>query len=214
MRKTIVSVLFFVLITLNLGAQQKFSPSTYIGINAGVSFCSVNFDPSIEQGLLSAPSFGILFRYVSEKHIGTQLELNYAGRGWIEKRDSIGTYTRDVKVLDIPLTAAFIAGSKKTRFAFILGPFISYRLGEKETIMIPDSRYYRDYYLKNLESNWEFGFTGGISAEWHTAIGAFGARAVYSYNLTNIFPLNSNHFYYGASRGQAIHAGLTYFFEL
>jgi len=214
MRKILLPVFLSALFTVNLGAQQKFSPSTYIGINGGVGFCSVNFDPSVNQGQLTTPSFGIVFRHVSEKHIGTQLELNYAGSGWIEKRDSAGTYTRSLTGLQMPLMAAFIAGSKRVRFALTLGPCLSYLLDDKETVKIPDSRNYRDYYGKKLESKWDFGFIGGLSAEWHSAIGVFGARVAYRYNLTNTFPLNSDHFYYGASRGQAIQAGLTYFIEL
>jgi len=113
---------------LNLDAQQKFIPSTYIGINAGGSFCRVGFSPVIKQNMLSATSAGLVFRHVSEPHIGIQIEMNYAGRGWIENLDTIGTYKRKMEVLDIPVTAAFIAGSKKLRIAVTLGPYMSYLL--------------------------------------------------------------------------------------
>jgi hypothetical protein len=214
MLKTKLPVFFLLMFTLNLGAQQNFVTSTYIGANANASFSRVSFDPAINQNWLTTTSFGLIFRHVSEKHIGTQVELNYAGKGWIEDLDTIGTYTRDLQALDFPVTAAFIAGSKKIRFAFTLGPYISYRLHEKETINIADSRYYRAYYLKPLESKWEFGFTVGISAEWHTAFGVFGARVAYCHSLTNIFPLSSDNYYYAASRSQTLNAGIIYFIEL
>jgi hypothetical protein len=214
MLKTIWPVFLLLMITLNLDAQQKFVRSTLIGADASASFCRVSFDPAIAQNLLSNTSFGLVFRHVSEPHIGTQIELNYAGKGWIEDRDSIGTYKRNLQVFDMPVTAVFIAGSKKLRFAFTIGPYVSYRLHEKETIHIPDSRYYREYYLKALESNWEFGFTLGISTELYTAFGVFGARVAYCHSLTNLFPLSSDNYYYSASRGQSLNAGIVYFIEL
>ena len=214
MLKSILPAFFFLMITLNLDAQQKFVPSTLIGADASVSFCRVSFDPAIAQSLLSNTSLGLVFRHVSEPHIGTQIELNYAGKGWIEARDTIGTYKRNLQVIDMPVTAVFIAGSKKFRFAFTIGPYGSYRLHEKETIHIPDSRYYREYYLKTLESNWEFGFTVGISTELYTAFGVFGARVTYCHSLTNLFPLSSDNYYYSASRSQTLNAGIVYFIEL
>jgi hypothetical protein len=214
MLKIVLSVFFFLMFILNLNAQKNFDRSTYIGANASARFCRVSFDPVVAQDILSATSFGLIFRHVSEPHIGTQFELNYAGKGWIENLDSLGTYKRNLQVLDIPLTAAFVAGSKKLRFAFTIGPYFSYLLHEDETINIADSRYYREYYLKTLESKWEFGFTAGISVEWYTSFGVFGARVAYCHSLTNLFPLSSDNYYYSASRSQSLNAGIIYFIEL
>ena len=93
------------------------------------------------------------------------------------KPGSVGTYKRKLETIDIPMMAVFIAGSKAVRYAFTLGPYVSYLRHEKETINIADTLDYRPYYLKPLENNWEFGFTGGLAVEYHTKLGVFGLRA-------------------------------------
>ena len=228
MLKKVLIVFSFLVLSLSMNAQEDFRTSTHIGFNAGINFNRVSFSPFVRQDLLTANSFGFVFRHVSEPNIGLQFEVNYSGRGWMENRDSTGTYKRNLQVLDIPVMAAFIAGSRMLRFAFTLGPYLSRRLQEKETISIRDSEnfrvyslqqpgyimynpYYKPYYLKVLESKWEFGFTGGIGIEIYTKFGTPGIRASYSHSLTNIFPLNTDQFYYEASRSQVIHAGITYF---
>jgi len=208
-------LIFMVLmLTGRLDAQQKFTTSTYIGINTGGNFCTVSFKPTASQKLMTSASFGLILRHISEPHIGTQVELNYAGRGWIEDRDSVGRYERNLQILDIPVTAAFVAGNRNLRFVFNLGPYFDRLLEERETISIADTSHYQEYYGKKLENQWEFGFTGGLTIEVHTKAGAFGIRAVYSHSLSNLFPLNSDNFYYSASRTQTIHAGITYMIKL
>jgi hypothetical protein len=229
--KTIGLSCAFLLLARNLESQQHFDSYTSIGINAGADLCNVSFNPPINQNLLLTTSAGLVFRHVSEPHIGTQLELNYAGRGWIENRDSLGRYRRNLKVLDIPLTAAFIAGKKAFRVAVTLGPYTSYILSDKEQIEITDAHvepnYYRivhgnrlfpedrnpnyqGYYTRPLFSRWEFGFTGGLAIEVYSKLGILGIRGSYYHGLTNIFPLNVKEFYYNGSRTQVIHIGLTY----
>jgi hypothetical protein len=202
------------LIVLNLGAQEKFKPSTFIGIGAGVSLSRVGFDPVITQDLLISNSFGLILRQISEPHIGLQAEVNYTHRGWIENRDSVGKYKRELEVFDIPLMAVFVAGSKTVRLFASLGPYVSYLNHEKETISVSDTNYYRAYYNRTLHNNWEFGLIVGLGIELHTKIGAFGARALYSNSLTNLFPLNVSDYYYRSSRSQMLNIGITYFIRL
>jgi hypothetical protein len=214
MLKRILILVLLLPLKQSLVAQDPFEPNTYIGLHAGINLSRVSFTPSVKQKLLTSQSFGIILRHISEPHIGLQLEVNYAGKGWLEKLDSIGTYKRNLETIDIPIMAVFIAGSKTVRFAFTLGPYLSYLRHEKETINIADTVDYRAYYLKPLVNKWEFGFTGGFSLEFHTKLGAFGIRASYNHSLTNLFPLNVKDFYFGGSRNQVINAGISYFIKL
>jgi len=214
MLKRILMLLMYSSLIMNLEAQDAFKPSTYLGINAGTNLSLVSFTPSVNQDLLTSPSFGIILRHVSEPHIGLQLEVNFAGKGWKEKLDSIGSYKRNLETLDIPIMAVFIAGSRTVRFAFALGPYVSYLRHEKETINIADTLDYRAYYNKTLVNNLEFGFTGELGIELHTKLGVFGIRASYSHSLTNLFPLNVSEYYFSGSRNQVINAGISYFIKL
>jgi Outer membrane protein beta-barrel domain len=223
------------LCVLNLAAQKPFTPSTYLGITAGGAFNRVGFTPTVKQNMLAANSFGVIFRHISEPNIGVQIELNYAGRGWTENRDSLGNYTRNLTVLDIPFTAVFIIGSKNLRFAINLGPDVTYLLHNKEKISIIDAVYspdyyrivhgdkvypeygnpfYKGYYGKPMTQTWSFGFYGGASIEWYSRFGTFAIRASYCYMLTNYFPLNSDVFYYQESKSQTLNLGVSYFIKL
>jgi hypothetical protein len=234
MKKLLLAFLSL-LCVLNLAAQKPFTPSTYLGITAGGAFNHVGFTPFVKQNMLATASYGLLFRHVSEPHIGIQIELNYAGRGWTENRDSLGKYTRNLTVIDIPVTAVFIIGSKKLRFAFNLGPDVTCLIHDKEKISLIDAVYVPDYYRivhdgklypeyrnplyygyygKPMSQTWSFGFIGGASIEWYSKFGAFGIRASYCYMLSNYFPLDGDVFYYEASKSQTLNVGVSYFIKL
>jgi hypothetical protein len=205
--------MLFLIVKLCLFAQDSFTPSTHLGIHGGYNFSAVSFKPSVNQELLPSNAYGIVFRHVSEPNIGIQFEVNVAGKGWKELIDSVDTYTRRLKTIDIPLTAVFIAGSRTLRFAFTIGPYVSYLIHEEESFSTNDATKYKPYYLKKLEGAWEVGFTGGVGIEFHTKVGAFAVRASYNHGLNNIFPLNVDEFYYRASRNQVIHAGIMYMYQ-
>jgi hypothetical protein len=125
-----------------LNAQESFEPSTHIGIHGGVNLSTVSLKPEIKQGFITSREFGIVFRQISEPHIGLQVEVNLAGKGWKEIIDSVGTYTRRLETVDIPVMAVFVAGSRRLRFAFTIGPYVSYLRKEKEIINIPEKPFY------------------------------------------------------------------------
>jgi hypothetical protein len=211
MFRRISILLLFISFRVFLIAQESFEPTTHVGIHGGINFSSVNFNPTIKEEFLPSQAFGIYLRHVSEPHIGIQIELNAAGKGWKEVIDSVGTYTRKIQTFNLPLMAAFIAGSRVLRFAFTLGPYVDYRRQDKEVIDIPDQSYYRPHYLVPLADKWEFGFIGGVAVELHTKIGGFAIRASYSHALTNLYPLNKGTFYFSGSRMMVIHGGIGYF---
>jgi hypothetical protein len=195
-------------------AKDTFKPETYVGLHAGVNLCRVGFNPAINQQLLSSFHSGIIFRHISEPNIGLQLEINYLGKGWLENRDTLGSYERDLHILEIPVMAAFIAGKKTFRVSFTIGPYLSYILKETEQISVIDSNQYRGYYQKPLADKLEFGFIAGLGFEIHTKFGAFALQASYRNGLTNLFPLNEDTYYYNGSRSQVIGIGLKYLIKI
>lgn len=214
MPKRILILVLCIAFKIGLVAQESFEPSTHLGIHGGVNFSAVSFRPStsIKQNFVLSDGFGIVFRHVSEPHIGIQIEVNVAGKGWQEVIDSVGKYTRRLETIDLPILAVFIAGNRTVRFAFTIGPYVSYLRNEKEIIGFSDQTKYRPYYNKPIDHQWEFGFTGGVGVEFHTRLGAFALHANYSHALNNLFPLNRDVFYYNSSRNQVIHAGLMYMY--
>lgn len=206
--------LLFSLLTLHLAAQKPRVSDTWIGFHGSGMVSRIDFDPRVTQDLKTGISAGLVMRHVSEPHIGIQIECNYAEKGWIENRDSLGMYTRNRQNIDIPVLAAFVAGKGKVRAVVTLGPYISYRLTDKDKIELTDNRFAFSYYGSTLDDKWEFGFTGGLALEWHAPVGVIGLRAIYGHSLTNVFLLNTGTFVYSASRNQVIQAGLSYFIHL
>jgi len=88
MRKLLISIL--IIVSASLYAQVRLDkPEMYIGANLGVTESMVLFNPSIPQGFLMGYNGGIVFRYIAEKNVGIQVELNFSQRGWTESTNNI-----------------------------------------------------------------------------------------------------------------------------
>ena len=57
-----------------------------VGFNAGYNLSSVDFSPTVKQGLQPGYTGGVTLRYTTEKYFSlicaAQLEVNFAQRGW------------------------------------------------------------------------------------------------------------------------------------
>jgi len=87
----------------------------------------VLFKPAITQGFLMGFNGGIVFRYIAEKNVGMQAELNFSQRGW---KEASGLYTRQLNYVELPFMTHIYIGTKNRVF-FNLGPKISYLLSER-----------------------------------------------------------------------------------
>jgi len=126
MRKLIISLLL--VISASLSAQVRLDkPEMYIGASMGVTESMVLFKPAITQGFLMGFNGGIVFRYIAEKNVGMQAELNFSQRGW---KEASGLYTRQLNYVELPFMTHIYIGTKNRVF-FNLGPKISYLLSER-----------------------------------------------------------------------------------
>ena len=73
-----------------------------VGFSGGMGTSRISFIPTIKQTTSLGPTFGVSVRHISEKYFflicGTQVECNFASRGWTELIDdgSGNEYTRIV----------------------------------------------------------------------------------------------------------------------
>ena len=116
-----------------LQAQPRLrTPEYYLGFHGGVSASSVIFTPRVDgmspitKGCVLGGNGGLVFRYAGHKYCALQTELNYVHRGWAEKNDSLGKYSRSLHYIEIPLLMHINAGSDKAKWIFNLGPQIGY----------------------------------------------------------------------------------------
>ena len=78
-------ILILTVIPFSLFSQARLDkPEIYLGANVGVTESMVMFNPAVVQGYLQGYNGGIVFRYIAEKNVGMQIELNFSQRGWSE----------------------------------------------------------------------------------------------------------------------------------
>lgn len=129
MRK--IFILFFIVLSTTVFSQSHLKkPEIYVGATFGATESMVIFKPIVTQGFLQGYNGGLVFRYVADKNVGFQAELNLSQRGWAEKT---GLYTRQLNYIELPFLTHFYFGTTN-RFFFNVGPKISYLVSEKDLV--------------------------------------------------------------------------------
>ena len=193
-----------------------------IGIAGGLNINSMEFQPSIRQGMLMGANGGISLRYTSEKYFSmicaAQLEVNFSQRGIKEDFDD-GTknfYSRTLNYIEVPVFAHVSWGKEKQGLQFFLnlGPQFGFLLGESErsegdweTSLRPES--IRPLYGKIAENKFDYGIAGGLGIELKTKAGNFFIEGRYYYGLADIFN-NSKLDDFGRSANKTINVRLGY----
>jgi hypothetical protein len=112
-------ILMLLAISVSFSAQVRLEkPEMYIGANFGVTESMVMFNPAITQGFLMGYNGGIVFRYIAEKNVGVQVELNFSQRGWTEPFSSSIIYPFDY----LPQTNRIALPNKKIGYIININP--------------------------------------------------------------------------------------------
>ncbi|MBO7302487.1 MAG: PorT family protein [Bacteroidaceae bacterium] len=222
MKKWIV-IIPALLFTLWANAQVEQPRRMFeMGLSGGINLNRMEFQPSIRQTFEDGINGGIMVRYTSEKYFSmicaTQLEVNFAQRGWNEDFDD-GTennYRRELNYVEVPLLARLAWGKEKRglQFFFNLGPQFGFFLSETEKYRgdwIPSQRpiSLRPVYGKTVENTFDYGITGGLGLEVKTKAGNFSIEGRYYYGLADIFG-NSKTDEFGRSANQTLSIKLGY----
>ena len=192
MRKIYIYIVFFIfLFSTNLFAQPSFEkPEIYFGTTQGISASMINFSPSVNQEMLLGYNGGFIFRYITEKNVGLQVELNYFQRGWKET-DAI--YSRRLNYIELPFMTHIYFGNK-TRFFFNIGPKISYLLSENvlrnETVSSEKVEQ-----VKSVENPFDYGICGGLGFMFKISKNVFQLDARANYSLSDIFSNNKTDYF-------------------
>ena len=181
MRKLLIFI--FISTTSIISAQDRLiQPELYLGANFGITESEVIFNPAINQSFLRGYNGGLVFRYIAEKNVGMQAELNFSQRGWT---DSSGLYSRQLNYLELPFMTHIFIG-KKNRFFINIGPKISYLLSEKVLInnVIGSTEVQQ---TTKIQNPFDYGLCGGLGFLFTIGgnILQLDTRAYYS--LSNIY---------------------------
>ena len=195
------------LYSISLIAQKDstfFKSNFYIGLQYGMSWNDVQFSsPQVEQEIFQGQRLSFVLRYVSDPHLGIQLELGYDQRGWIEQKESFGSnYSRSIDYAELAFFTHISIGNGFIQPVILLGSYFSYPIGEKE---IYPSEWATDpsfYYGKPLPERLQFGLAGGLGFEFcpkNTPISLL-VDGRYRSSLAGIFSTNES-FTFSNSRG-------------
>lgn len=173
-----------------------------LGFNGGYTLNTVSFNPTIQQNMKGAPSFGFVARYTCEKYFkslcAVQAEINYANLGWEEKIErSTDTYSRDINYLQVPLLARMGWGYEKkgAMFYVLAGPQLGFYLSDKDhrsgafdetTLATRPGGVVQQYELA-VKNKFEYGITAGAGIEINTRVGHFLLDGRYYYGLSDVF---------------------------
>lgn len=214
MKKYLLLLLITGCSIVTFGQPKDFKTELYIGAKGGLTFSKVRFYPNVIESFQQANTGGIMFRLISEPHIGFQVEVNYTQKGW--KEDSVG-YSRRLNYVSIPVMTHVNLGNKAFRFIINLGPEVAYRISEEEKFnsqaaISPGSPGYRTYFGKPTDTQLDFLFTVGLGMEYHLKTGgAFALEGRAFYSLPNLF--NPDNYPYKISQSNGAQVTLAYLFQ-
>ena len=214
MKKYLVLLLITGFAIVTAAQPKDFKTELYIGAKGGATFSKVRFYPSIIESFLQGNTGGIMFRLISEPHIGFQVEVNYTQKGWNE--DSTKYYHR-LNYVNIPIMTHVNLGDKAFRVTLNLGPEAAFRISEEQGFngpsLVSGNAGFRDYYGKPTDPKVDFLFTAGLGMEYHLKGGSalvFEGRAYYS--LPNLF--NPDNYPFKVSQSNGAQVTIGYLFQI
>lgn len=207
--------------------KEEFSRELYLGFGGGALMSSVDFMPSVLQKNNIGIHAGVSAKYITEKHLGLLLELNYAQRGWMEEFEDNPdfAYNRTLNYIEVPFMTHVYFGNK-VRFVFNAGPQIGFLIGNSATMSDVLKQYVDDMkestdikvgvqYGDKLKK-FDYGLIGGGGLELKTPAGNFQLEGRYYFGLGDILEnrKSKENYYYSRSANRIIEIKLSYYFKL
>lgn len=198
----------FITFSASLSAQSMLDkPEIYVGVSGGVTSSMVLFNPSIDQGFLVGCNAGVAFRYIAEKNVGVQAELNFSQRGW---RESSGVYSRQLNYIELPFMTHIYIG-KKVQFIINLGPKISYLLSEN--VLLNTTSDTDTQHVTNIQNPFDYGLCGGLGVQFKVNKSIFQLDSRVNFGLSDVFS-NDKRDFFDASNNLNISLNLAYYFQV
>ena len=206
MRK--LSILVFISISTYVMSQVRLDkPEIYFGASAGVTESMVMFKPTVSQGYLMGYNGGIVFRYIAEKNVGMQAELNFFQRGWTEKT---GLYSRQLNYIELPFMTHIYIG-KKNRVFLNLGPKISYLISE--SVLKNETSNVDTQHITTVENPFDYGLCAGLGFLFNIKGNIYQLDTRANYSLSDVFS-NNKRDYFDTSNNVNVSVNLAWLFQV
>lgn len=219
MKKRIVTwaAALLAMVAGSAGAQQTFRQELAVGGSFGMNFSSVSFVPKVQQGMRIGYAGGATLRWITEKNLGLQAELNFTQHGWKEdfEEQPQYEYERALNYVEVPFLTHIYFGSRRVHVFVNLGPKIGYLLGEstKSNLGGAEPNKNNAQHDMPVEKKFDWGLCGGPGLEIRTGAGSFLLEGRYYYALGDIYG-NQKKDPFPKSASQVISVKLTYLFPL
>lgn len=181
-RKSLCSIFIIVLLLIfnSLHAQYKKYPAEImLGVNGGMTGSMAYFKPAINQTYVLGNEAGLIFRYISEKNLGIQTELNFTQKGWGET-----SFERQMDYVEVPFMTHLYFG-RKTRMFLNLGPKAGFLIADRVLLNTLTEEKYR--HITPVFNKLEYGFTGGFGLYTHIKKQVFQLETRASFSMSNFF---------------------------
>ena len=202
-----ILILFFITLSTLLFSQSRLDkPEMYLGFNAGVTESMISFNPTVNQGFLLGYNGGLVFRYIAEKNVGMQAELNFSERGWTEKS---GLYTRQLNYIELPFMTHIYIG-KKNRVFMNLGPKISYLVSEK--VLKNETTDTDTQHVTLIQNPFDYGLCAGLGFLFNIKGNIYQLDTRFNYSLSDIFS-NDKRDYFDTSNNMNLSVNLAWMLQ-
>lgn len=207
MRKYLTVILLS--LATGLLAQARLDrPEMYIGTSHGVIGSMVLFKPTVSQTYLSGYNGGLVFRYIAEKNVGMQVELNFSQRGWSE---SDGLYERQLNYIELPFMTHIYVG-KKNRVFLNFGPKIAYLISEKE-ITNNTINSTATQHTTLIENPFDYGLCAGLGVLFNIRGNVLQLDTRANFGLSDVFS-NDKRDYFDTSNNVNVSVNLGWLLQL
>lgn len=219
MKKRIVTwaAALLVMVAGSAGAQQKFQQELAVGGSFGMNFSSLSFVPKVQQGMRIGYAGGATLRWITEKNLGLQAELNFTQHGWKEdfEEQPQYEYERTLNYVELPFLTHIYFGFGRVHVFVNLGPKIGYLLSESTHSNLGGAEPNKNNVQHDMpvEKKFDWGLCGGPGLEIRTGAGSFLLEGRYYYALGDIYG-NQKKDPFPKSSSQVISVKLTYLFPL
>lgn len=202
-------LLILLIIPVIVFSQSRLDqPEIYLGTSHGVSASMIHFSPSVEQEILLGYNGGIVFRYIDEKNVGVQAELNFFQRGWKEKGN---IYAKQLNYIELPFLTHIYFGNS-SRFFINLGPKISYLLSEN-VLKNLSTNSTETQHITKIQHPFDYGICGGLGMLFKVKKNIFQFDTRFNYSLSDIFS-NSKKDYFETSNNINLSVNLGWLLQI
>jgi hypothetical protein len=205
--RNLLFILFLSIITTAQAQTRLDNPELYIGVTLGSTASMVMFSPTIAQDYILGYNGGFVFRYIAEKNVGVQAELNFSQRGWSE---STGLYSRQLNYIELPFLTHIYIG-KKNRIFLNVGPKISYLLSEK--VIVNNTLNSENQHTTLIQNPFDYGLCAGLGFMFNIKHNVYQLDTRASYSFNDVFA-NSKADYFAASKNLNLSVNLAWMLQI